>query len=88
MNEISLSIEPKTTTALTDPGRFINREQFTGPGRFTDLEGATRFERFTDPGRFTNRERFISPFARGTFFLFRPIDRPSQASSLRPLASG
>jgi polyphosphate kinase len=26
MNEISLSIEPKATTALTDPGRFINRE--------------------------------------------------------------
>ncbi|HTN97584.1 MAG TPA: RNA degradosome polyphosphate kinase, partial [Nordella sp.] len=26
MNEISLSIEPKATTELSDPGRFINRE--------------------------------------------------------------
>src|ERR1044072_5975918 len=26
MNEISLSIEPKSTSGLTDPGRFINRE--------------------------------------------------------------
>src|SRR5213595_327210 len=26
MNEISLAIEPKAATGLTDPGRFINRE--------------------------------------------------------------
>src|SRR5690349_14658522 len=26
MNEISLSIEPKAASGLTDPGRFINRE--------------------------------------------------------------